>query len=125
MIWIGSLSNISIDEPIDLHFLSLKHDIELYIYHGIFTDNDSNMICIHGKVQQINIRFEECKYSHRRLISFANYINQNSQLFNQIEFINVYDKDIINSVLMNTKFDHHIAIKQDRRDYSIVRQGQI
>jgi hypothetical protein len=56
------------------------------------------------------------------LISFANYIDQNSQLFNRIEFINVPDKDIFNFALMNTEFDY-IAIKQDRfGDYSIVKQ---
>jgi hypothetical protein len=121
MIQIGSpLHSISIDEPIDLHFLSLKHSIELAIHDVTFTDNDSNMICINGKVQQINIRFKDCQYSYRRLISFANYINQNSQLFNKIEFTDVYDEDIFNAVLMNTKFDH-IAIKQDGiHKYSIV-----
>ncbi len=42
------LHKISIDELIDLHFLSLKHDIELDIWKAEFTDNDSNMICING-----------------------------------------------------------------------------
>ncbi len=69
-------------------------------------------MCIHGEVEYINIEFKWCKYSYRRLILFANYINQNSQLFNAIEFVGVYDKDIFDAVLMNTKFDH-IAIKQD------------
>jgi hypothetical protein len=99
------------DEPIDLHFLSLKHDIELYICNVTFTDNDSNMICINGKVQQINIEFEHCNYSYYRLILFAIYIDQNSQLFNEIEFNGVSDKGIFNADLINTKFDH-IAIKQ-------------
>jgi hypothetical protein len=113
---------ISVDEPIDLHFLSLKHDIELYIVGGTFTDNDSNMICIHGEVEYINIEFKWCKYSYRRLILFANYINQNSQLFNKIEFNGVSDKDIFSAVLMNTKFNH-ITIKQDKSDkYSIVKR---
>jgi hypothetical protein len=80
------------------------------------------MVCINGKVQQINIKFYGGKYSSGRLKSFANYINQNSQLFNKIEFINVSDKDIFDAVLMNTKFDH-IAIKQDKSDkYSIVKR---
>ncbi len=114
---------ISIDEPIDLHFLSLKHDIKLYINYANFTDNDSNMICINGEVKQINIRFNLCQYSYRRLISFANYIDQNSQLFNLIEFDNVSDKEIplFDAVLMNTKFDH-FAIKQDGSHYSIVKR---
>jgi hypothetical protein len=122
MIEIGHYSKISIDEPIDLHFLSLKHDIELDISNIIFTDNDSNMICINGEVKQINIEFNQCKYSYRRLISFANYINQNSQLFNEIEFIGVYNKDIplFNAVLMNTEFDH-FAIEQYGSYYSIVK----
>jgi hypothetical protein len=122
-IYIGSsYHNISIDKPIDLHFLSLKHDIELYIWNVTFTDNDSNMICIHGKVQQINIQFNNCKYSCRRLILFANYINQNLQLFNKIKFINVSNKNIFNNVLMNTKFDH-IAIEQNEgHKYSIVKR---
>jgi hypothetical protein len=59
------------------------------------------------------------------LKSFANYINQNSQLFNKIEFKYVSDKDIFNAVLMNTKFDH-IAIKQYKTllgtSYSIVKR---
>jgi hypothetical protein len=124
IIVIGSPYNISIDEPIDLHFLSLKQDIKLVITGVTFTDNDSNMIYINGKVQQINIKFWKCKYSYRRLILFANYIDQNSQLFNEIEFTYVNDKDIplFNDVLMNTKFDH-IAIEYDGWDkYSIVRR---
>jgi hypothetical protein len=122
-IYIGSLSHaISIDEPIDLHFLSLKHHIQLYICNVEFTDNDSNMICINGTVQQINIQFNYCKCSYGRWILFANYINQNSQLFNKIKFDNVSDKDVFNADLMNTKFDH-IAIKQDIfGDYSIVKR---
>jgi hypothetical protein len=80
------------------------------------------MICINGKVQQINIKFDSCKYSYRRLISFANYINQNSQLFNEIKFNGDSDKDIFDAVLMNAKFDH-IAIKQDNSDkYSIIKR---
>jgi hypothetical protein len=112
---------ISIDEPIDLDFLSLKHHIELYIRNIIFTDDDSNMICINGKVKKINIEFYQCKYSYRRLISFANYINQNLQLFNKIEFTDVYDKDIFDAVLMHTKFEH-IAIEHDGFGYSIVKR---
>jgi hypothetical protein len=118
-IWILPSNKISIDEPINLNFLSLKHDIELDISNVEFTDNDSSMICINGKIQQINIEFNSCKYSYGRLKSFANYINQNSQLFNKIEFTDVSDNDIFDAVLMNTKFDH-IAIEQDGSDKYLI-----
>jgi hypothetical protein len=121
-IQIGSLlHNISIDEPIDLHFLPLKHYIELYIVGVTFTDNDSNMIYVNGKVKQFHIQFNYCKYSYLRLILFANYIDQNSQLFNKIEFDDVSDKDIFDAVLTDTEFDH-FEMKKHKTGYSIVKR---
>jgi hypothetical protein len=99
------LNNIFIDEPIDLQFLPIEHDINVIIHLGIFFDKRANMLCI-GDAHRVAIQFDACQFTFDRLKTFGEFVDSNWQKFSKIEFANVNDELLIDEALNATPFNH-------------------
>jgi hypothetical protein len=81
------LQKMLIQEAVEFNFLPTLGEIKLIIANAIFDDcaEHKNMISVFGP-NKIEIEFSKCRFAISRLIAFADYVNEHSTRFKQINF---------------------------------------
>jgi uncharacterized membrane protein YkvA (DUF1232 family) len=113
--------NATIEVPIDLKFLSIKHCITVAIHNAKFNDNQLNMISI-ADAKRITILFSKCQFTLIRLIQFAQYVDENVEKFEQIDFAHVINQVDIDEYTQN--FKNIIIRRRLPTGFSIIKRCQ-
>jgi hypothetical protein len=111
--------NATIEEPIDLQFLSIEHCITVTIMNAIFNDNQLNMVVI-ADAKRITIQFIKCQFTLTRLMQFAQYVDENVEKFERIDFAHVVNQVDIDEYTQN--FKNIMILRRLSNGFSIVKR---